>query len=112
MTSPEEALALARQRARAVAHGLPEFRLDAREGVTLEQLFEWAVIEPDVEGLYSTRRYGKPITFAKRLILRALRQYLGDMAAQQSRFNLQFAVYVAQLTDRVEELERERPPGP
>ena len=104
MTSPEEALALARERAQA--HDLPEMKLDSGESVTLEQLFEWAVIEPDVEGLYSTRRFGRPITFAKRLVLRALRQYLGDMAAQQSRFNLQLAVYMAQLADRVDELEK------
>src|SRR3954470_7953382 len=110
MTSPEEALARARERAAALdTRDVPELRLDASEGVTLEQLFEWAVIEPDSEGLYSTRRYGKPITFAKRLILRALRQYLGDMAAQQSRYNLQLAVYVAQLADRVDELEKQRP---
>ena len=107
MTSPEQALALARERARALdVADLPELDLDTGEGVTLEQLFEWAVIEPDLGEVISTRRYGGPITAVKRLMVRGLRQYLGQMTAQQTRFNLQLAVYVAALADRVEELER------
>jgi hypothetical protein len=35
-----------------------------------------------------------------------MRQYNGQVLAQQSRFNIQLAVYVGQLADRVERLER------
>ena len=38
------------------------------------------------------------------------RQYLGQMIAQQTRFNLQLTVYVARLADRVDELERRAKP--
>jgi hypothetical protein len=108
VTSPEQALVVARERAASLdAAAVPELRLDAgEEGVTLEQLFEWAVIEPDLDEVRSTRRYGRPITLTKRLIVRVLRQYLGQITSQQTRFNLQLAVYVAGLADRVDELER------
>jgi hypothetical protein len=108
---PEEALAAAR--ARAAARDWPDvpgFSVEPVETVTLDQLYEWAVIEPDLAELYSTRRLGAPITFVKRMIARALRQYLGQMVAQQSRFNLQLTVYVARLADRVDELERRAKP--
>jgi hypothetical protein len=110
VTSPEQALETARALGRELdASAVPELRLDAgEEGASLEQLFEWAVIEPDLDEVRSTRRYGGPITFAKRLLVRVLRQYLGQMTAQQTRFNLQLAVYTAQLAERVERLENER----
>jgi hypothetical protein len=105
---PEEALAAARERAAARSWPeVPGFSVEPVESVTLDQLYEWAVIEPELEGLYSTRRVvGGPITFVKRLVARSLRQYLGQMIAQQTRFNLQLTVYVARLADRVDELER------
>jgi hypothetical protein len=114
MTSPEEALALARQRAAearargAYADELGRFAIDPVDAVTLEHLLEWAVIEPDVSELRSTRAYGAPITWLKRALYRLLRQYNGQVLAQQSRFNIQLAVFVGQLADRVERLERER----
>ena len=105
---PEDALAAARERAAAREWPeMPGFSVEPVESVTLDQLYEWAVIEPELEGLYSTRRVvGTPITFVKRMVARALRQYLGQMMAQQTRFNLQLTVYVARLADRVDELER------
>jgi hypothetical protein len=112
MTSPEEALELARQRAEAArargAYGddLGRFAIDPVDAVTLEHLLEWAVVEPDLSELRSTRRLGAPITWVKRLLYRALRQYHGQVIAQQSRFNIQLAVYVGQLADRVERLEK------
>src|SRR3954452_23482547 len=115
MTSPENALAVARERAaEARARGgyadeLSRFVIDPVDAVTLEHLLEWAVIEPDLSELRSTRRWGAPITFVKRLLYRALRQYHGQALAQQSRFNIQLAVYVGQLADRVERLERQKP---
>jgi hypothetical protein len=108
---PEEALAAARERAASRDWPeVPAFDLEPVESVTLDQLYEWAVIEPDLAELYSTRRYGAPITFVKRMIARALRQYLGQMIAQQTRFNLQLTVYVARLDERVDELERRAKP--
>jgi hypothetical protein len=114
MTSPEEALAVARERAVAArergayADDLGRFAIDPVDAVTLEHLLEWAVVEPDLSELRSTRRLGAPITWLKRLLYRLLRQYHGQVLAQQSRFNIQLAVYVGQLADRVERLERER----
>jgi hypothetical protein len=112
MTSPEQALEVARERAAAArarggyADELARFVIDPVDAVTLEHLLEWAVIEPDLSELRSTRRLGAPITWLKRLLYRALRQYHGQVLAQQSRFNIQLAVYVGQLHDRVERLER------
>ena len=73
---------------------------------SLERLLEWAVIEPDMSELRSTRRLGGPITWAKRLAFRVLRQYLRQLEAQQTRFNLHVALKLAELEDR------DRPPGP
>jgi hypothetical protein len=112
VTSPEDALDLARERAAAArargryADDYAKFAIDPVDAVTLEHLLEWAVVEPDVSELRSTRRAGAPITWLKRLLYRLLRQYHGQVIAQQSRFNIQLAVYVSQLADRVEELER------
>jgi hypothetical protein len=114
MTRPEEALALARAKAAeararggyaADVHGAI---IDPVESASLEQLLEWAIVEPDIDEVRSTRRFGGPITFVKRLLARALRQYNGQLIAQQQRFNIQLALYVAQLAERVERLE-ERP---
>jgi len=112
VTSPEQALELARQRAEAArargAYGddLHRFAIEPLDAITLEHLLEWAVIEPDLSELRSTRRYGKPITWLKRGLYRLLRQYHGQVIAQQSRFNIQLAVFVGQLADRVERLEK------
>ena len=51
-------------------------------------------------------RSGAPITLLKRLLVRLLRQYLAQIASQQTRFNLQLTAFVAELEDRVAELER------
>ena len=78
------------------------------------RLAEWAVIEPEPTQVYSTRRYGRPITAVKLLLVRMLRQYIGQVSAQQSRFNAQVAAHVLRLEQRVAELEeaaadRDRP---
>jgi len=115
VTSPEDALELARERAAqarargAYADDLGRFAIDPVDAVTLEHLLEWAVVEPDLSELRSTRRLGAPITFVKRALYRLLRQYHGQIIAQQSRFNIQLAVYVGQLADRVERLEKRSP---
>ena len=70
------------------------------------RLGEWAIIEPERGQVYSTRRYGRPITAVKLLLVRLLRQYIGQMSAQQSRFNAQVAAHAVRLEERVAELER------
>ena len=61
-------------------------------------------VEPDV--IYSTRRLGAPMTFFKRLLLRLLRQYLVELEARQTRFNIAMLAAYQELDRRVEALER------
>jgi hypothetical protein len=106
-----QALGAARERAAAArargayADDLGRFRVQPAQRPGLEQLLEWAVIEPDASELRSTRRLGAPLTLAKQVLYRALRQYNGQVLAQQSRFNLMVAMHVAELSDRVGRLE-------
>lgn len=111
MRDPQEALAAAR---RAAASASPAGSLEPDEGAgafdassaSARRLAEWAIIEPERGQVYSTRRYGRPITAVKLLLVRLLRQYVGQMSAQQSRFNAQVAAHVLRLEERVAELER------
>ena len=111
---PDEALEAARRaaaeaRARgAYADDLSGFVVEPTDRVTTERLLEWAVIEPDLDLVRSTRRFGAPITAAKRGLVFVLRQYLGQLAAQQTRFNLHAAVRIAELEEEVERLRRKR----
>jgi hypothetical protein len=121
VSTPEEALERARSEAAArrergedldVSGG---FEVRTADRVSSSQLLEWAVLEPDASHVYSTRRLGAPITWAKRLLVRGLRQYLVQLVDQQTRFNLQVAQFVADLDERVtrlEEQDRDRPPAP
>ncbi len=70
--------------------------------MTSELLREWAVIDVDPGALYSTRRLGAPVTALKRVLVRLLRQYLAELEARQTRFNLA-------LVERLERLERGTP---
>ena len=113
MKEPEQALAAARAAAarRAAAGDGPDAADDAGwdeqpSGDSARRLADWAIIEPDRGHVYSTRRYGRPITAVKLLLIRLLRQYIGQMSAQQSRFNAQVAAHVVRLEERVAELER------
>jgi hypothetical protein len=109
---PEEAVQAARAAAEAArargAYGdsLDGFAVAPTDRVSTEQLLEWAVIEPDLELVRSTRRHGGAITFVKRALVRALRQYLAEQQAQQTRFNLAVAARVAELEERLERLEK------
>jgi hypothetical protein len=111
---PEEALEAARRAAAAArargayAEDLTGFTVEPTDRVTTEQLLEWAVIEPDMEIVRSTRRWGRPITAAKRALVHVLRQHHGQALAQQTRFNLHAAVRIAELEEQVERLRRER----
>ena len=115
MTRPEDALATARaaaeERRRAGGYAEPEGvrGLDepvAAEYASPEVLREWAFIELDAGSLYSTRRFGAPITWTKRFVLRALRQYLAELEARQTRFNVAMLARLELLEQRVAELER------
>lgn len=111
MTSPEEALELARARAAAAraegryADDLRGMRVAPTDRITTEQLLDWAVIEPDLDYVRSTRRAGAPITWFKRLVFRVLRQYFAQLESQGTRFNLQVMVRVAEQEDRLARLE-------
>lgn len=106
MTTPEEALEAARRA--AAADPEPEGTDWTLEDPTTasKRLVEWAIIDPDQANVYSTRRYGRPITALKRLLVRVLAQYLNEVSAQQSRFNAAVAAQVMHLEERVAELER------
>jgi hypothetical protein len=113
---PNEALAAARTAA-SRADDEDETPWTLGDGsASIRRLAEWAIIEPEPTHVYSTRRFGRPITAVKLLLVRMLRQYIGQMTAQQSRFNAQVAAHVVRLEQRVAELEeavsdRDRPPG-
>jgi hypothetical protein len=105
---PSEALAAAR---RAAAQAGPtaadegaEWHLQDPAG-SARRLAEWAIIEPEEAEIYSTRRLGRPITWVKQMLVKLLRQYIGQISAQQSRFNAQIAAHVMRLEERVGELE-------
>lgn len=108
MKDPQEALQAARQAA-GPQTGQPDSHDHSPlpdPGLVSRRLVEWAIIEPDEARVYSTRSYGRPITWLKRGLVRLLRQYLNEVAAQQSRFNAQVAAHVLRLEERVAELER------
>jgi hypothetical protein len=108
--TPEEALAEARARSAAAGPGDdgPE-QVGAREDprhVSLRRLTEWAVIEPEEADVYSTRRWGAPITAIKRLLIRLMRQYLFQISGQQTRFNVYALGELMALQERVRALEQ------
>jgi hypothetical protein len=106
VNTPEEALEAAR-RAAAADRDLGGAAWELEDPVsTRRRLVEWAVIDPDRAPVYSTRRFGQPITWLKRLLVRFLAQYLNEVSAQQSRFNAAVAAHVMRLEERVAELER------
>jgi hypothetical protein len=109
MKDPLQALAAAR-RAAAADPADPVEAGSAAGSVpgapAARRLAEWAIIEPEAAEVVSTRRLGRPITAVKLLLVRLLRQYLGEMSAQQSRFNAQVAAHVLRLEERVAELEQ------
>jgi len=115
VTEPEEALAQARavaaemRAAGAYAPDEARAEIDPPPMTTTSQLLEWAVIDPDLRNVRSTRRLGAPITALKRGLLRLLGQYHAELIAEQTRFNINLLRYVRRLEDRVAELEG---PGP
>ncbi|HEX4108388.1 MAG TPA: hypothetical protein VHX88_09660 [Solirubrobacteraceae bacterium] len=117
---PEQALAHAREQARAArergeySEDLSGFQVQVPDRRSHEQLVEWALIEPDLDLVRSTRAWGAPITALKRGAVHVLRQYLAQIESQQSRFNVHMLVRVAELEDRMADLEQwagRREPG-
>ncbi len=108
---PEDAVVAARAAAAARDDALPPgMTIEPTERVSIEQLMEWAAIEPDPDLMQSTRRLGAPITWAKRQLVHVLRQYLRELQSQQTRFNLNVLIRVAELEDRVARLEEQAGP--
>jgi hypothetical protein len=111
VTSPEQAVARATQAA-AEARAAGAYREPPHQFVVEvpsiwdHRLYDWALISPDDAQVYSTRRWGAPITWVKRGLLRALRQYHGQITAQQSRFNTHVAAHLMSLDERLQVLER------
>jgi hypothetical protein len=116
VTTPERALEEARDAVRRKrqegAYGPPEpGALEDSVGsarASLDLLAEWAVLAPDPDAVYSTRRLGAPITALKQLLLRLLRQYHWELEAQQTRFNIGILENLGELERRVSALERAR----
>jgi hypothetical protein len=75
------------------------------ERVTSDQLMEWALIEPDAELVVSTRRWGAPISWFKRVLLHVLRQYLAQVESQQTRFNVHLLARVVEQEERLSVME-------
>ena len=110
---PEEALPAAREAARTRDDALPPgMTIEPTERVSIEQLMEWANIEPDPDLMRSTRRLGAPITWVKRQLVHVMRQYLRELQSQQTRFNLNVLIRLAELEDRVARLEERAPRTP
>jgi hypothetical protein len=109
---PEQAAAAARdgaaeQRAQgAYSDDLRSVELaPAGERVTSDQLMEWALIEPDTELVVSTRRWGAPISWFKRVLLHVMRQYLAQLESQQTRFNVHLLARVVEQEERLAVME-------
>jgi hypothetical protein len=103
---PEELVAEARRRAAARGQEQPDPRPFVGGAISPQRLAEWAIIEPERAEVYSTRRFGRPITMLKQMLIRLLDQYLGQISAQQSRFNAQIAAHLVRLEQRVTALEQ------
>jgi hypothetical protein len=79
---------------------------EATTGTTRARLLEWALIEPDLREVRSTRRFGAPMTAFKRGLLRLLQQYHAEVNAQQTRFNVAVLGQLEALDERLRALER------
>jgi hypothetical protein len=111
VTDPEHAVEQARAAAAAMraqgAYGEDQASQPGEAtATTLENLFEWAMIDPDLREVRSTRKLGFPVTMIKLGLVRLLGQYHAELISQQTRFNVHVLGHVRRLETRVEELER------
>ncbi len=114
MTTPEQAIEQARAAAAQArqdgAYSASETRIEPLNETppSYGRLLEWALIDPDLGHVRSTRRWGAPITMLKHGLLRLLAQYHAELIAEQTRFNVNVVHYLRGLEERIERLERER----
>lgn len=109
---PEEALDHARLVAREhaattiPAGGLEVERADQPDD---DQLLQWAVIEPDLREVRSTRRgpVGKAVTAVKQGQLRLMGQYHAQVTSTQSRINVHLSLRSTLARDEVRSLRRD-----
>jgi hypothetical protein len=107
---PEAAVAAARaslQIARsegAYLEDLESWRIEPPERPSTDVLLEWAIIEPDMDLVTSTRRLGAPIRWVKRVLVHLIRQYTGQLASQQTRVNVHLMGRLGELDERLADL--------
>jgi hypothetical protein len=107
---PEEAVGAARTslaglRAEgAYAEDLEGWRIEPPERPSTDLLLEWAIIEPDMDLVTSTRRLGAPIRWVKRVLVHLIRQYTGQLASQQTRLNVHLMGRLGELDERLADL--------
>jgi hypothetical protein len=120
VTSPEDAVRVARERAAGRAPGAnptlevsPSAAFEAAG--SSDTLLELALVEPDPGELRSTRRAGAAVTGIKLVLVRLLSAYHASLLGGQARFNVEAASQIHRLERRIEELERrlgeQRPPA-
>ncbi len=109
--TPEEALAQARAAAKPFAEGPVSLNAAPIDTVSAGRLVEWSIIDPQLDRVYSERRGGRALTGAKQMLVRALRQYFGEIVAQENRFNAIATQHIVHLEERVRELEAQLAEG-
>ncbi|WP_320668545.1 hypothetical protein [Patulibacter defluvii] len=72
-----------------------------------DQLLQWAVVEPDLREVRSTRRLGAPVTRTKQALLRLLGQYHAQVLSVQNRVNVHLALRSSLVRDELRELRSE-----
>ncbi|HEY5197805.1 MAG TPA: hypothetical protein VIJ51_12350 [Solirubrobacteraceae bacterium] len=104
---PEQAVAAARsslERERAdgsYSEDLEGWRVQPPERPSTDSLLEWAIIEPDMDLVVSTRRWGAPISAVKRVLVHLTRQYTAQLASQQTRVNVHLMGRLGELDERL-----------
>jgi hypothetical protein len=109
---PEDALDHARRlAAEHAATTIPEGGLEVRRAdqPSDDQLLQWAVIEPDLRHVRSTRRgpIGRTITAVKQGQLRLMGQYHAQVTSTQSRINVHLSLRATLLRDEINLLREE-----
>ncbi len=109
---PEDALAHARRV--AVEHAattIPSGGLEVERSTqpSDDQLLQWAVIEPDLREVRSTRRgpVGAVVTATKQGLLRLMGQYHAQVTSTQSRINVHLSLRSTLTRDEVRLMREE-----
>jgi hypothetical protein len=107
---PEDALDAARRlSAEHAATTIPGEGLRVKRSTqpSDDQLLQWAVVEPDLREVRSTRRLGAPVTRTKQTLLRLLGQYHAQVLSVQNRVNVHLALRSSLVRDELRELRGE-----